>query len=197
MKMPHLIGSIKVARSEKNDLRFRILDGHHRKEAILDILNENPIFDMDIELDVYYVADAEEGDIELHNLFVKANNNKNVEKNDIPNVKVIQVINSLVNIWPKNIKIDEEKGAYRPNITKRDLFKALKDKINVSTKTHKEIVEAIVQFNDKLRLMPLNDIFNKMSMTKARINSYDKAKKTHFYLNLDCCYNIGVWPNMI
>ena len=89
-----------------------LLDGQHRVLALAKF-NKS----VEIEVDVYY--------IEIHELFIKANNNKNVTIDDMPEKKVIDLIDKMIEIWPKNIKTRDDRGAYKPNITKKELYDAL------------------------------------------------------------------------
>lgn len=106
MKHPHFIGSIKVAKINNS---IKLLDGGHRCAAICNLIAENPDFDIYLDVDLYHVNDQDNCDFELLDLFLKANNNKNIIPSDIPENKIIEIINFMIIKWPKNIKIDETK----------------------------------------------------------------------------------------
>ena len=103
MNSPYLIGSIKLIRDKATN-SLTLLDGQHRVLALA-------------KFNKYY--------IEIHELFIKANNNKNVTIDDMPEKKIIDLIDKMIEIWPKNIKTRDDRGAYKPNITKKELYDAL------------------------------------------------------------------------
>ena len=190
MRHPHLIGSLKLVKS-RQDGTIRLLDGQHRHLALSQIMQSRPDFVMDVEVDVYYVTDVN-NDLDLDDLFRKANCNLNVKQEALPGRKVLEVITYMVQKWPKNIKTDENAGAYRPNITKRDLFKRLKFVIEASNKSAEEIMAEIVAKNESIKMIRLEELFGR-SPPKKQLNIFDRARKNDFYLNLDCNRDIDWW----
>jgi len=200
-KYPHFFGSIKVAFTTSDTIKM--LDGGHRCAAICEMIRENNEFDMFLDVDVYkFTETLEDGDadLELLDIFVKANSNKQIHVSDLPENKVIEIINMMIAKWPKNIKTDETKGAYRPNITKKSLFQHLKvitQDYTLKQKTSKEIFQNICLMNEKLGNMSLYKLFGRHKVSQQKLSAYEKAKKNDFYLNLDCLYSIDVWVLLI
>lgn len=199
MEYPHLIGSFKIVCSNDGTQPPKLLDGHHRKMAIERLLHENDVFDMDVDVDVYYIDDVENDNM-VRDLFIKANNNRNVNPSDIPDILVMMVVDKMLQKWPKNIKVDERKGARRPNITKRDLVKHLKSVLSDerhSVDDADQIFHKIVIINNGIRLMPLKDLFGTNNPSDRKINSWNRASENNFFLNLDCRRSIDVWVKEI
>jgi hypothetical protein len=98
MTEPHLIGSIKLIRDKATN-SLTLLDGQHRALALAELDKS-----IEIEVDVYYIDDINKCDIQIHELFIKANNNKNVTLDEIPEKKVVDLIDKMIEIWPKKYK---------------------------------------------------------------------------------------------
>ena len=200
MKHPHLIGSLKLVRDTATDT-LTLLDGQHRVMAMLKLMQHDPHVKMDVEVDVYNIANIETSDIELQELFLKANNNRNVLVDDLPEKKVIEIINKMIEIWPQNIKTKDDKGAIKPNVTKKELYEHLKQRFNacpaLCKKTPQEVLKSIVNINLQLRLKPLKELFGREAPSKRKVSMYERAKKHDFFLNLDCKYNLEKWVQML
>ncbi len=198
-KHPHFIGSIKLAFIGENSIK--LLDGGHRCAAICEMIKKDNNFDMHLDVDVYKLSAIDVNiDFDLVDLFVKANTNKPVQELDIPDNKIVTIINLMIQKWPKNIKTDETKGAYRPNITKKMLYQNLKNISNdfgMKNKTSEEIFERICILNDKFSTMSLFKLFGRNKISQQKLSAYEKAKKYGFFLNLDCQYSIDVWVLLI
>jgi hypothetical protein len=196
MAHPHLIGSFKIVKTIDDSQPPKLLDGHHRKMALEGIMRDNEQFDMDVDVDVYYVTDVDNCDREVRDLFVKANNNRNVDPEDIPDILVMLVIEKMIQRWSKNIKQVDGKKANRPNITKTCLVQHLKPILNnatFSTNDADRIFQKIVDINNRIRLMSLKDLFGTNSPAKRKLGSLQKASESGFFLNLDCKHSIEVW----
>lgn len=199
MKFPHLIGSLKLVRDKESD-SLTLVDGQHRILALTRIMEEDPSISVAIEVDVYHLNDVNKNDIEIQDLFIKANNNKNVTLHDLPETKVMEIIDLLMEKWSKNIKTSD--NAYKPNVTKRELYNELKDHMNVThtlqAKSAKEIVKAIETINTQLRMKSLKELFGReKGISKSKMMQYEKAEKHGFFLNLDCKYNLATWVKQL
>ena len=113
-------------------------------------------------------------------------------ENAVTGDKVQEVITYMVQKWPKNIKTDENAGAHRPNITKRDLFKRLNYVIAASDKSVEDIMAEIVAKNDFIKTISKQRLFGRRP-PKKQLSMFDRAKKNNFYLNLDCNRDIDWW----
>jgi hypothetical protein len=201
MTAPHLMGSIKLVRDKATN-SLTLLDGQHRVLALKKYMEDDLLHaSIDVEVDVYNVEDITRDDIEIQEFFMKANNNKNVTINDIPETRVIEIIDKMIELWPRNIKTRDDRGAYRPNITKRELYNAMKDHFiatpSLTNQTTAQILKKIVNINLELRMKPLQDLFGREAPAKKKLTSYDRAVKHGFFLNLDCNYDLHTWLAMI
>jgi hypothetical protein len=196
MAQPHLMGSIKLVRDKATN-SLTVLDGQHRVLALKKFMEDIQNPTLDVEVDVYNVEDITKNDIEIQEFFMKANNNRNVTINDIPETKVIAIIDKMIELWPRNIKTRDDQGAYKPNITKRELYNAMKGHFNatpsLAKQTETQILKKIVNINIELRLKPLQDLFGREAPAKKKLSAYDRALKHGFFLNLDCKYNLDTW----
>jgi hypothetical protein len=200
MKNPHLIGSFKIVKTLDDSQPPKLLDGHHRRLALENILKQHERFDMDIDVDVYYVKDVENCDQEVRDLFIKANNNRNVDPRDIPDILVMLVVDRMISRWPKNIKVAEGKAAIRPNITKRDLVAHLKPILShdsFSTHDADRVFQRIVEINNEIRLTPLIKLFGTTKPAARKMNCLKKAFESGFFLNMDCKNPIDVWAQSL
>jgi len=198
MKHPHFIGSIKIARSQKDKHTMKIIDGFHRHQCLMNIMKENPYFDMPIDLDVYYVDDVETCDMDMRELFIKANKNLNIQQEDVPEIKIIEVINKMIELWGTSIKTDENKGAYRPNVTKRALYEAMKNHPKkFKDKSSVDIFKRIIQINNMISTMPMLKLFGRSEPSKGKLSTYERAKTKNFYLNMDCKYSLEKWIEIL
>jgi hypothetical protein len=198
MKHPHFIGSIKIARSMHDRKSMKIIDGFHRHQCVMNILEDNPYFDMQIDVDVYYVSDVETSDLDLRELFIKANKNLNVKQEDVPEIKIIEVINKMIELWGHSIKSDENKGAYRPNVTKKALYEIMKHNSGkFKSKSSSDVFKKIVSLNSMISMMPMVKLFGRAEPSKSKLNMYEKAKTKGFYLNLDCKYSLEKWIELL
>ncbi len=200
MKNPHFFGSIKIAYINQD--KIKLLDGGHRCAAICEMIKENKSFDIQLDVDIYKVdnVNEEDFDLDLLDLFVKMNSNKQIKSDELPENKIVEVMNMMINKWSKNIKIDDTKDAYKPNITKRLLYQKLKtitSDISLKNKTSKEIFANICIINDKISKMSLYKLFGRNSVSQRKLSAYEKAKKYDFYLNLDCQYDVETWISLI
>jgi hypothetical protein len=200
MQHPFLIGSIKILKDLESD-NLQILDGQHRVVAIHELITEDATFTLQLDVDVFVVEKIEENDISIHELFMMANNNKNISINQIPQKKTIEVIDLMRQCWPQNIKTDDKKSAYKPNITKRELYQVLNKRItetaSLMNKSYKDIFKKIFDINAKLRVKPLKDLFGRVAVSQRRLSMYEKAKKHDFFLNMEGNFGLEIWVNML
>lgn len=196
MKHPHLIGSFKIVKPLDDTQPPKLLDGQHRKHALETLMRTYKNFDIDIDVDVYYVDDVEKSDKTIRELFVKANNNRNFEPGDIPEILVMLVVDKIIQRWPKSIKVDETKGANRPNITKKDLVSHLKPVLmdeRFTSNDADKIFQKIEEINNEIRLMPLVELFGNRKPAERKLRCLAKANEMGFFLNMDCKRSIEVW----
>lgn len=198
MKHPHLIGAIKCV-MDKASKSLILVDGQHRIIALTKLAEEDETVSVKIEVDVYYIDDIRNNDDEILDLFMKANNNRNVSMEDIPEKKIMEVVEKMIKRWPNNIKTTDG-NAYKPNITKRDLYNALKEQIKETptllSRSANDIFKSIEKINTNIRLKPIKQLFGReeTSMSKSKKSQWDKAKIHGFFLNLDLkSYGLEMW----
>lgn len=196
MPCPCLLGSIKLARTSLGV--YKLLDGQHRIECLRRLIEIDPSFDMDLDIDVFECP-KDSGDMCIVELFVKANNSINVSSADIPEKKCVDATNLLVQIWPKNVKVDDAKRACRPNVTKKALFVAVKRLyVKYPQLSPQLIARKAVDANLKIMATPLVDLFGASEPTKTQMGIYEKARRDGFFLNIDCAMmNIDAWPSFV
>lgn len=193
-KFPYFMGSIKIVKIDDDD--YRLIDGQHRVESIWQLRESDFDFDMDVEVDLYHLLNAEDN-LLVKELFKCANNNKNVEDKDVPSTKIIKVIDALVKKWPNNIKTKENAGAYKPNVTSRELYLKLKPIINMSNLDSESIIKKIYVLNDRIGDTKLRQLFGRDKVAERKLKIHEKAEKHKFYLNMDCIMNIDWWVNQV
>jgi hypothetical protein len=198
MKQPHFIGSIKIARSKNDYNTMKIIDGFHRHQCLMSIMKDNPYFDMPIDIDVYYVDDVEKCDMDLRELFIRANKNLNIEQEDVPEIKIIEVINKMIALWSSSIKTTENKAAYRPNVTKRALYEVMKkNNSKFKDRSSSDIFKRIVHINNMISTMPMAKLFGRTEPSKAKLATYERAKTKGFFLNMDCKFALNKWIDIL
>lgn len=194
MTHPHFIGSVKLVCSSEDRMGFKLLDGQHRIMALANIMKVKPDFDMSVDVDMYCTSD----DMSTLELFIKSNNNKNVDVMDIPDRKIIEIVELCIKFWPEYIKTDDTKRANRPNIHKRALYNAIR---GVADKhpdwTPKQWARRIYEMNDSLRTKPLVELFGTDKLPRQKLTTYERARKNDFFLNLDCVFCIDKWVHLL
>lgn len=197
MQYPHFVGSIKVVCDSEDSLNFRLLDGQHRVMALMNIMKTNQSFDMDLDVDVYF-TNNEDPEMTVCELFLKANNNKNVSDSDIPDRKIIEIVELCLKFWPDNIKTDDTKLARRPNIHKRQLYTSIKAVMDKHPDwTPKQWTRRIFEMNEQMRMKPLVEMFGTATPTRTQLATYERARKSDFFLNLDCVFCVEKWTNLL
>ena len=196
---PYVIGTIKLMKN-RQDNQYEILDGQHRIEAIRNLCNRNPEYNIKCQIEEYLLDDKEgEQGLKLYNI---CNNNLNVYSINFPTVKFTEVINSLARKYSLGI-IDKNEGCVRrPKITKKEFQTILRTKMTdewLSLYSVSDIVKKVDDMN--------NDIFSKSNNWKLFFGREDpkeskkkileKAAIYGFFLNLDCKLNINVWINKL
>lgn len=107
-----------------------------------------------------------------------------------PSGRVLHIVERLSSIWPDSIKMTT---ARRPNISRGELFEALRHAISNSQLNTDLIIAYILRSNDELREMPLKHLFGTESLCDRKRNMYNKACSNNFFLNLDSLYPPSVW----
>lgn len=176
---------------DKSDPNYKLfmLDGQHRREVIRRILEDD--IDMKFQQEYYcivYFIDLCEtvNKKKAIELFKKINNNKQFNKEDLPDDFVTDLLNMMMfdNVLKHGIKKSEKnESAQEPCIHVKQLnalFNANIDKIRHMT--HDDILLNLKKINNKLSLKEYKSLFSNRSQKKEEINK--KAKDKNFYLNL-------------
>ena len=187
----YVMGTFKILKAN-ND--YRIFDGQHRYHALREIFLNDNIFNVKIVCELYEVESFDS--TEALTLFSRANNIKNVEVKDTPNVIAHNVCRILCEKYPQ-IFTESVNRINRPRIDKKLFYEKLKNildeisqnnpKINNDfPNTDDDIVKSIEARNCHYSLKSRNQ-FKSKGITE---NMYNKAKSNNFYLGLE---NIDDW----
>lgn len=174
----HSMGTFKVVRSKNYDDQFKVelIDGQHRVMAFHQLMEKDSKFNPDVIVELYDVIDKNQ----KREWYIRANNVKNFEQEDLPNVNAEEITERIEQEFKNSIvdvKISEKKP-YRPKIGKQHLTQALKTHIEDHHITDIDILfEKIKDLNNKEGL-------RKRESFKVEKTMYEKAKKSGFYLGL-------------
>jgi DNA-binding transcriptional MerR regulator len=187
----YVMGTFKILKANNE---YRIFDGQHRYHALREIFIKDNIFNLKIICELYEVQSFDS--TEALTLFSRANNIKNVEVKDTPNVIAHNVCKILHEKYPQ-IFTESSNRINRPRIDKKLFYQKLKnilDEISQNNpninndfpSTVDDIVKSIEARNCHYSLKSRNQ-FKSKGITE---NMYNKAKSSHFYLGLE---NIDDW----
>jgi hypothetical protein len=194
MENPHLLGSIKIATNLENE--YRVFDGQHRLSAIRKILSEDQSMEwnMNLIVEVYHVKNIDDN-LEMCDLFSKANNTLNIEKDDLPDMHLIEIINVLADdeILSKGIidKDNDNDKVYKPRIKKKELFEAFKEHYKPEQKQEpSKVLKKVKEINNAISIKSQQALFGKKTSQKQ----WEKAKRDKFFLNMgEGNYLPNVW----
>ena len=178
-------GTMKVVKDIHDEIR--LIDGQHRFHAYRKAMENDPIFQRNLIIEVYNTDDI--GSEKTIEIFKEVNNCRNLDY--IPTVDEMNVTHKIQQRFPDMIIETKEikKRVNRPRISKQELHIEIKRMITSikekQTKTTKEIninineiVELIFLKNNEYRMKPRN-FYPKISN-----NTYEKSKKSGFYIGL-------------
>lgn len=192
MEFPHLMGTIKVLRSQNDDNAIKLIDGWHRCRAIYELyLESEKRWDIDLLIEVYYLTDLETCDFEMNSIYAGANQKSSINSNIMPEYKISQVIERMKEEWPNCIS--EKDLVKMPKVSKKRLYNAIKQYVLNSQLDEKEIYIAIVDINKQISETKLADLFNTTHPTITQMKIYQSAKELNFYLNLQCTIDMETW----
>jgi len=197
MKVPHLIGTIKVIHCNN---KFYVYDGQHRIAALSNVLKDDidMIWNIEINMEIYQFTgekNIQENEIAQY-LFDCANKTIAFEKiRDAVDPFIKDFLIQLVKdpLFIDNIK--DEKCS-RPKISTSDLYKALKTYYKPKEyPSILDLIKIIKQKNNELCLMSKDELMAGSGAVLTDAN-YTKAKKSKFFLNL-ATYPPSKWINEI
>jgi hypothetical protein len=169
---------------------LKILDGQHRWQAVIDLLFNN---EMDPNYEIFatcYIidyCDNKNTNITTE-LFKKINNNTPLSMDDIPDTRIQELVDKIIqdkelNPNKEGIKVGNTQNTARePAIHKKELFNIL----NVHSKSFShlsqdEIIVNLRLIKNRIMLKDLKDIYHKSERNEER---YIKAKSVDFWLGL-------------
>ena len=205
MMHPHLIGSIKVVRDKTRPSVMRVIDGQHRMHAIRKLLVEDVDmqWDMSLQLDVYDVDHIDDG-IDTFSIFDKANRNRNVTVEDLPDANVVQIVNAIcadpILNPPKNpnIVMKDTGGVWRPRILKKDLYHLFTEHYKpTGHATAEQVVQKIKELNNNYSMMTMKQLYGRDNPSTSKMNAHKRAEQFRFFLNLDCRFSPEVWIKLL
>jgi hypothetical protein len=138
---------------------------------------------MRITIEVYHVPDVDESE-EAVMLYKNANKNLNIKEEDIPKTPIKDLVNAITKDTFFKDKICEKDKVYRPNVSKKFLYDALKVHFKPPQDfrmTTADIVLQIKRINNRLRMKPDTELFSK---TTSQIQK-EKTRKLQIYLNTE------------
>ena len=180
----HCVGTFKAVQFE-DDNRVELIDGQHRVLALAEIMKNDATFNMNVFLEVYTSTDKKS----QRDWFIRANNVKNFEEEDLPNVAVDELVDRLKMAFGNSIvntEIVNKTKIYRPKVDSQALTQALKKHIDEHSITDADaLFQRIIQLNNIAGMKGMKG-FKNVSATM-----WKKAKDNGgFYLGL---YENLVW----
>jgi len=183
--------------------RRQIIDGQHRHEAVLRLVEFNDInkYLYMIEYEIDDINNKESNLIAL-NLFKKLNNNTPLNEEDIPKNKIVELMILIKKRYEiKNgIGIDNKtKSCYSPKIHEKELFELLnKHEYLFKSLDILEIINNICEINKIISNKSIEDLFENKKITQKEIKIIEKAKTLNFYLGIkDSSYSPNYWIKYI
>jgi hypothetical protein len=167
----------------KCDDKMAIVNGQHRYAAIIDIMKDNTLFDMDIICNVHIVSDFDSE--EATNIFLATNNIKNVKLSDNPDKKLMNVCHKLMLKFPDGIKSNKSGKANLHRIDIKELYNTMQmnDIFTDENKTEEDVYDIIMKLNSDYSLKPYQYYFGSSELHK-NIKLYEGAGKCGFYMGL-------------
>jgi hypothetical protein len=174
-------GTMKVVKDTNDEIR--LIDGQHRFHAYRKSMENDPIFQRNLIIEVYNTDDI--GSEKTIEIFKEVNNCRNLDY--IPTVDEMNVTHKIQQRFPDMIIETKEikKRVNRPRISKQELhiqikrmISSIKEKKTTNEININEIADAIFNKNNEYRMKPRN-FYPKISN-----NTYDKSKKSGFYIGL-------------
>lgn len=172
---PNIIGDFIVVRCKYDNNKLLLIDGQHRRDAIIELFQTDPTLNGKGYVKVFNVDTK--NDIAM--LFKKINNVMPVKINEIPQFVYVEVIDQLQSKFPKAIKsLDRTTFPY---MKKNELLKQLQDAriVEEFELISTQLYDAIFKKNSEYSVK--KDIFRNIKTPGA----YEKAQTSGFYLGLD------------
>lgn len=169
---------------------LKILDGQHRWQAVINLLFNNEM-DQNYEIfaTCYFIDYCDNKNTNITTeLFKKINNNTPLSMDDIPDTRIQELVDKIIqdkelNPNKEGIKVGNTQNTARePAIHKKELFNIL----NVHSKSFShlsqdEIIVNLRLIKNRIMLKDLKDIYHKSERNEER---YIKAKSVDFWLGL-------------
>jgi hypothetical protein len=180
----------KYGTSDDCPKNLKIIDGQHRWKAIYELLYNSEISeDYEIYANCYFMKHCEGKNKNIATeLFKKINNNMPLNIEDIPDTKVQDIIDKIIddntlNPNKEGIKVkDAQKKSHEPAIHKQELFHIFnKHKEIISTLSIDNIIENLKIIVNKISITNYSNIYRKSDKNLKR---FQKAKSVNFWLGL-------------
>lgn len=196
-KKPHLMGSVKVVKDDKNNLQ--VIDGQHRLEALRMFINDYTDKTISVFVEMYHVSSIH-SDV-VFDLFKIANNNLNVAVEDDVNMMIATLVNRLAEDpeLERGIVDKNDGRVNRPRISKKALYEEFKHNLKVDhMKLHVSVlVERIKKINKHIAKMDYLQMFGRKETSQFNINMRCNAEKYGFFLNMSGKFTPERWIGMI
>lgn len=154
-----------------------LVNGQHRREALIELFSANNDFNTTLFIELYPVNSEEE----IVQLFRKVNNTEPLDPRETPNVVVMDAVRALTSEYTRAIKDTGDRTVY-PYITAKNLAERIKPLIRETT-TSAQIVSLVNRLNARYSRLDLTAIPNaRVSLSET---TKTKVKQSRFYLGLD------------
>lgn len=184
------------------DGRYVLLDGHHRKEAAKEFLEEFKEFNEN--LDVFVVIHKKNYNEDIYDLHIKSNLSEPLKDKQIPSYKRAELINVLKNhpIIKNGISKNPNcKKAHQPKISLNELAEIAGEIIIKYPQISPELIAYnIKEINHRLSLLFTRDNLPNITIEGRTIKPdiIEKAHTIKFYLNIrDSKFNKDIWIHYI
>jgi hypothetical protein len=168
---------------------LKILDGQHRWKVLNELISNGEIDENKEIFAICYCIDyCEEKNKHIATeLFKKINNNTPLCIDDIPDTRIQEIIDKIIedevlNPKKEGIKVGKYSTAQEPAIHKKELFNILnKHAKNFSHLSQDEVIVNIRLIRNKIMMAGYEKIYHK---SEKHLNYFLKAKGTDFWLGL-------------
>ena len=179
--------------NSKNEIK--LLDGQHRREAIIKYLELNDLNmsnNDDIFIWLYYIENEEINEEEIIELFIKLNKNEPIDFSQIPSKRKMNLFKLIKNepLFKKAIRQNPNTMvAYSPYISQKQIKNIIDIILNkYPLLSNEDILQKMKEMNNKISIMARIDnveeqLFNK-KMTKNDKEIIEECFEIKFYLNI-------------
>ena len=163
---------------------YCIVNGQHRVMAMKEIMENDEKFNMEIIVNIHPVDSFESE--KANDIFKATNNSKNVESEELPQIKLQKITERLRDRFPKEITNNPSGRANMHRIDQKTIYNMLQynDTFNDSEKDVEYFVNKIIAINTKLSLRSYEGLFGNKRRNDKKDKVYKGALDSGFYLGV-------------